>query len=749
MERIDNAIRSSRDCHTKAAWEDFMRRYGDVLSSSSHPRLVNEVFKKLSDDPQSLYYSPQLWGALLQGSLSCWNLDVGCEIAKHVQKLLSPVVAIPAAEVLLESGHPSDSRDYAQRALRGTGLSPKERLQLEMIVASSFAEEGKVEKSVKILEKTGPYLRSVDLNTSDRANFLTRLGRLYFFIGRYADAARAFEESSPLYLELKEWDSGARALFNVGACYQNSGQGSQTEAFRMVEECRKIAVEHNLMGPLSYCETFYGFEAYHAGNFAGARDSFRRALAALPGNDKSFRRLHVMSMLSLTYFATGKYGMAKKFAQQTLDLAQLDESDRFKSRYKALEAELLWEEGKVPESMEVLKKSIKAMEDHGVHTLEDLSALSRFITQSAICGTAIHLDSFKIEEQLKQNKITWLEFEYASALLKANSLSPIETRAVFQKCLDQARELRALYYEALSLLGVIRTHLKLRELADVKRLVLDLEIVVSRIGDSPIKAKLLCIYAGIAYQEGDFEKSIKLLSTVEKMSAVSFPDQFAIQSVLATIHGHSPRLVYDWQNDLVARFVRNNFSPSLAMPEPRVFVVSGHYTVNLEKHPALAELLSYLMSRPGLGAMPADIQVDVWKQSVNAQGWQQKIRNAIMRLRDLFPYTMAPIILHNDAGVQFFAGAIAIDWAQGEQISLEVQTRRMLSEGPLSSQQIATRMNISIATAKRAIKKLADNHEVLPEKSGRNVVYRTIPAKAGEPLKAGYELKTVVVAPHN
>lgn len=730
MERIDHAIKAARDCHTKAAWEDFFRRFADLLSSTPQPRLVNEIFKKLADDPQSLYYDPALWGALLSASLTCWNLEVGCEIAKYVQKILNPIVSVPAAQVLLEGGHPAASREHAQRALRGSGLEPKQRLQLEMIVASSFAEEGKVEKAVKILEKVGPFLRASELDISDRANFLTRLGRLYFFIGRYAAAGTAFEESAPLYLSLGEWESAARAFFNVGACHQNSGQGSQSEAFRMVEECRRIAVEHDLKGPLSHCESFYGFESYHSGNFAGARDSFRRALAALPANDKSFRRLHVMSMLSLTYFATGKYAMAKKFAQQTIDLAALDESDRFKARYRALEAEMLWEDGRIPESMEVLRAVIKPMQDNGVHTLEDLSALSRYITQSALCGNAVHLETFKIEEQLKSNKITWLEFEYACALYKANVLDAYESQKLFQDCLDCAKEMRALHYEALSLLGVIRSYLRRGELSDVKRLLPDLEIVVSRLGDSPIKAKILFIYAGIAYQEGDFDKTVKILSSVEKMSAVSFSDLFATQSCLATIHGHSARMHYDWQHDIVARFVRCNFAPTLAMPEPRVFVVSNHYTVNLEKHPALAELLSYLVRRSGFGAKPSEVQTDVWKQSLQAQGWQQKIRNAIMRVRDLFPYTIAPIIIHDDNGIFFFAAAIGIDWSREDHVSLEVQTRRLLAEGPLSSQQIASRMGISLATAKRAIKRLSEHQEVRPEKSGRNIVYRATNGKS-------------------
>ncbi|MCX6116919.1 MAG: hypothetical protein NT027_05215 [Proteobacteria bacterium] len=724
VEKIEQALKQIKDCHTKVAWEDFLLKFGETLATSTHGRLVTEVFKQLSEDPQSLNYGPELWGKLLQGSLACWNLDVGCKIAEFSKKILDSQVVVPGAQILLEGGHPAASRDYAQRALRSVGLKAKERLQLEMIVASSFAEEGKVERAVKALEKLGPSLREAELSVADRANLVNRLGRLHYFTGRYQEASTAFAECAPLFVECKDWESAARSYFNVGACFQNGGLENNSEAFKMVEECRRIAIEHDLKGPLSHCESFYGFESFHTGNFAAARDHFKRALVALPPNDKSFRRLHVMSLLCLTYFATGKYVLAKKFAKQTLDLASLDESDRFKIRYVALEAELNWEDGLIPESMEILQRAAKTLEENGIHTLEKLAALSRLVFQSAVCGVSLSLDRFKIDEQLKHNKFTWLDFQYSCALFKSHKATYEESLMLFDQCLATARDLRSLQFEALSLHGLICCHLRHHNVGAAKELVALLEIAVSRLGDTPIKAKLQCVYAAISYQEGDFPKVVKILQSVEKLAAVSFVDRFAIECCLATISGHSPKLIYDWQIELVARFVKNYFSPSLEVPEPRVFVVSKKYTVNLEKHPALAELLTYLISRPTLGAIPSEIQTDVWKQSTEAQGWHQKIRNAIMRLRDLFPYTMAPIVLHKDHGVRFFANAIGIDAEIFDEMPLESKTRRMLVEGPLSSQQIADRMNISLATAKRTIKRLTDGRFVVPEKQGRNIVYR-------------------------
>ena len=112
-----------------------------------------------------------------------------------------------------------------------------------------------------------------------------------------------------------DWEGAAKALFNAGACIQNSGVESGDAATAMVEKCRKLSEEHQLFGPLSHCEAFYGVESFNKGVFVSAREHFRRALTFLPSSDKSYRRLHVMSFLSLTYFALGKYSLGIEVPQ--------------------------------------------------------------------------------------------------------------------------------------------------------------------------------------------------------------------------------------------------------------------------------------------------------------------------------------------------------------------------------------------------------------------------------------------------
>jgi tetratricopeptide (TPR) repeat protein/DNA-binding transcriptional ArsR family regulator len=729
-DQIETATRLAKECHTKAHWEDFFDHFGLLLSQGTSAKLVADVFKRLEADPQSLYYNPKLWGALIKGAIASWNTETGISIAAFSRKLTTPVVSIPASQVLLDGGKPSLSREFAQRALRLEGLSDLERVQLELIVASSFAEDGKIDHAVRVLAKVTPLVRSADMSQRERADFVVRMGRLQYFMGKYPAAAKSFEEAAPLMIDLKDWEGAAKALFNSGACIQNSGVDHTESATALVERCRNLSIEHNLWGPLSHCEAFYGVESFNKGQFIAAREHFRRAMTVIPTNDKTFRRLHIMSFLSMTYFALGRFSLGIKFGRQTLDLAALDTSDRFKTRYKALEAEILWEEGKIPESMEVLKAAAHQLSLTGVRRLEELSTLTRYQVQLAILGESTQ-EHYKIDESLQKNQTTWLPYQYSCSLLRS-SLGGLEYPLdELKACIASAKSLGMIQYQALATLTAIRCHLQKLDLKQAQELLPALEAAVSRIGDSPIRAKLQFVYAAIAYQSGNFERAIKILHNVDKMAAVSWTDRFALQACLATIRGESPRFQNEWQQRLVARFVRGYFAPNIRFNANREVVVSGHYRVSLEKHPAMADLLLYLSERGAHGASLADIQTGVWKQSLNTQGWQQKIRNSVMRLRDLFPYTIAPILVHHET-LRFFGEALRVVRDDSSQVPVAIQVRHALSEGPLSSQQIADRISVSLATAKRLLRKMTDHNLIEAEKQGRNVLYHIGPEPGGQ-----------------
>ena len=741
MVNWDAISRMARECHTKQAWELFMVAHGDTVASATQSRGLAEIYRHLKSDPQSLQYDPRLWGALLQGCLSSWNLELGQEIAAFVRKISAPAVSLPAAQLFLDSGMPSLTREIANRALRLTGLDSAIRLRLEMLVASSYAEEGKRSRSIALLGQIRHAAQAPDvassLSSRERADLFAGMGRMQFLLGRYLQAAEAFKDASTLYLKLSEWESAAKTLFNTAACRLNGGAKGRDEAFRLIEQCRQIAEAHDLHGPLSHCEAAYGLDAYQHGDFAQAHAHLRRALTYLPASDKSYRRLHILSMLAYTYLGMGRLHLARKFGDQTFHLAALDESERFKTRYTALRAELLWEEGDVEAAEELLRRTTASLSSHGVHTLEELATLNRQRLQAAYLdrrsGSGHGADSgHKIDESLRRNHHAWLDSIYGFGMLAINDGRHAEADRLFSDCLTRARAVGDRQHETLGLLGLMQNFLSQRQPAAAQALAFDFEVATARLGDSPLRTLVPVLHAALHYQRGEFAETERFLRLALKAPRQGFVERFVIPAWLATTSGRSPRLGADWQRRVLARATRVYFAPTLEALSEREFRVSEHYVVDLRRQPRLAEILLFLMHKNRFSAEVADIQTSVWRESLNAQGWQQKIRNANMRLRDLFPQTIAPIIIHTDS-VHLFSEAIRIVPRRTLGVEPSAEVLHLLQDARMSSTDIARRLDISPATAKRLLRRLTENHSVAPIKAGRHVYYTSRPTGAEGP----------------
>lgn len=723
MTNWDAVTKHARECHTKQAWEALFEAHGEALSGTGNSKPIQELFKLLRADPQCLQYEPRIWGRLIQGCLASWNLELGREIAEFAKKVPAASVSIPSAQLYLESGMPTTTREVATRALRLTGLEPTEKLQLEMLIAGSYAEEGKREKTIRLLTQIRSSVQSPELGARERADFLTSMGRMQFLLGRYLPAAELFYDSSKIYRELKDWEAATKAIFNTAVCHLNGGTKRSDEAFAMIEECRRLAVASNLTGPLSQCEAAYGMDAYHHGDFAGAREHFRRALECLPISDKGYRRQHILSMLALTYLAMGRYHLARKFGLHTLDLAALDESPRFKSRHVMLHAALQWEDGLIDESQATLAAASSSFESHGVHTLEELANLARHYLQSSLLNSKLTPTRLQIDESLRKNSYNWLDLVQAQGHLLLNQNDYAGAEKSFHESLTRGRQLGDRFHEAVGLLGLIQSALRQRRSTELSGMVREFEIVVARLGETPLKTQVLFVHAGCAYQAGEFAECERLLRLAQKVPRLSFADKFVLGGWLATIEGRSSRLTADWQTHMVARATRTYFAPTIEAIDERHFKVSDHYVVSLERHPSLADLLHYLLLKSNFSASTAEIQTHVWKQSLQSQGWQQKIRNTIMRLRDFFPYTIAPIIVHAEQ-IQLFQEAIVIRPPRSEGLDTEQEILRLLHDAPMSSIQLSQRLKISTATTKRILKRLAGDREIASVKDGRNVFYK-------------------------
>lgn len=719
----EKILKEAKICHSKQSWEVFFLKYELELSTSNSSKPLNEIFRLLHVDPQSLQYNPDIFGILLKGCLASWDLELGQLISAFVAPMSNPSCALHAAQIYLESGEPLKARNTALRAIRLSNETTANTLRLNLIVCSSYAEEGKQSKLDGLIAKTEQILCEVALDPKDSADIKVQMARIQFFLGRYIRSGELFKQAADIYVNLEEWEAAAKALFNTAACAHNGGDNSISAAFAFVEESRRISEKHDLKGPLSHCEAFYGLEAFQRGNFAEAREFFRRAIDFLPSNDKSYRRLHILSMLTLTYLASGHYSLAKRYGQQTLDLAALDKSQRYRSRYISLEAELKWENGDPLESQKVLARAITNFEAHGINNLEELSSYSRYISQSAVLGETTLPEAIPIREGLKKQLFTYFDYQFSVGQLRLTQGRFNEAQEIFSNIHDASAACDDRYHIALALLGTIQIKLSQHAIdQELEKKLFEFRIIVRRIGDTPLHTQLQIAQAAVAYQIGDFKECTRILRSVAHASKTSFADQFAIHSWLSTVEGHSGRLVNPWQEAIVARMTRLYFAPSITVASHHVFEISRHYHVDLSRYPALSDLLTFLLMQPTFSASTGAIQTDVWRQSLNTVGWQQKIRNAIMRLRGMIPYTMAPLVLHNN-DICLFSAAIAIQLPKHEGTERTMEINRLLTRQRMTSTQLSARLQSSPATIKRILKKMVEQNQISGFREGRNIYY--------------------------
>ena len=723
MTSWEHIVRSAKECHTKEAWSQLFHQFGHNIASTSTSKPISELYRYLRADQQSLQYPPVIWQSLLRGSLSSWNLELGREIAAFSRTIPSAKIAIPAAEVQMESGSPSQARKIASRALRLTNVKTWESLQLRMIVCKSYVEEGRHTFALRQLNSIQNAILTADLKIQNRAELSQNMGRANFFLGLYPEAAQLFYQSSVLFRELRNWEGAAKGLFNAAASYSNSGNLYQDKAFTLVAQCKRLSEERNLPGPLSHCHAFFGTDAFLHGNFASACEHYRNALAKLPASDKSFRRLHILSMLTFTYLRAGRYPLASKFGQKTLDLASLDDSKRFRSRYSKLEAELAWQKGRIEDSQELLEKANRPLFTQGVRTLEELSSLGRYYLQSAKLNIKSIPTTVRIAEQLKSNAIAWLDYCINLAQITMTQGRYQESLKTSQECFKNAKELNARYHKALSLLTIIQAYLAWDKLNRIQPLLQELEIYVDVMGENPLLSHIQMIRAGLAFREGKFQACKKYLQSARKLKRVSYTSSIIIQSWLSTIEGYSPKLTHKWQTDLVARATRIYFNPKLKAKGNNLFDVNDRYQIDLSRHPILGRLIWVLLNSKNYSASPEKLQSLVWRESLSLQGWQQKIRNTITRVRDFCPFTIAPLILHTDNQVRLFSEAIHLHQKPAQTHNHEDTIIVLLQKESLSSIQLSSRLNVSQATTKRALKRLQVADKIKSGKIGRQVFY--------------------------
>jgi tetratricopeptide (TPR) repeat protein len=721
---ITTISKAARSCHTKQAWSHFISTYGDSIAQTTSKKLVTDVFKILKSDVDSLKYGTDIFLTLLKGARHSSHLELALEIGIFCTKIRTIEFYLEMILVHFENSDPKSARVEANKALRLSKLSAKDELILRMHVVSSYAEEGKYSKATSMFDDIEKLTSSEELTKEDKYDFIVKIGRLHFFLGNYNAAIPFYKKASDYYMECKNWEIAAKCLFNAGACLSNSDNSNQEESFYYIETCRQICEKNNLSGPLAHIESFYGLNAYQTGNFTEAKEYFYAALQHTQDEEAKFNRLHFLSMLSLTCYASGKFHLAKKYAEQTLRLAEDDESDRYRTRYINLEAEMLWQEGKTEKSHELLKPAIEKLLTKGLYTLEELATFNMYTSQeAALNGKDFSMSKVKVADSLKKNSFNWLELKYCISELLLNSNQTSEAHKNYLEILESAEKKDNKHHYALALYGLIKIKLLKNQLdEEFHALARRFGIAVARIANTPLKAETYIIQAAIKYRNGELSECLRHLKAAQKTSSLTSINKILLSAWINTLEGKSTKVSSKHQLSIITRFTNIFFNPSIKATGAHTYEISGKYTIDLSKQPKVNDLVKFILNRNAVSFTSENLQRDVWGQSTRLTGWQQKVRNTIQRLRQIFSPCIVPIIIVQD-DIRFYSECISVVTPEIKTASKETILKELLKTKSCSSAEIADHIGTSTATAKRTIKSLVESNQIKAIKNGRSITY--------------------------
>lgn len=232
--------------------------------------------------------------------------------------------------------------------------------------------------------------------------------------------------------------------------------------------------------------------------------------------------------------------------------------------------------------------------------------------------------------------------------------------------------------------------------------------------------------AAFHYRKGDFQSCI---SSIQRAHQSSLPpiQRLVLEQWLSVAQGQAH---HSKQPAVIVRANRLGkllFAPKLVAMVDGRYQVSDHYEVDLSELRVLHRLLQALLHAKNFQLDVNAVQLVVWRQTTNLQGWKQKIRNSISRLRSEFRWTLNPLFVQSDGIVLLNAAGVHIS-APPQSLYLErrAELLRILSRESSATQSLVQASKIPLATVKRILRQLVDEGLIERWTSGNRPHYRLL-----------------------
>jgi DNA-binding transcriptional ArsR family regulator len=236
------------------------------------------------------------------------------------------------------------------------------------------------------------------------------------------------------------------------------------------------------------------------------------------------------------------------------------------------------------------------------------------------------------------------------------------------------------------------------------------------------------LHAAHFYRQGEFHDCLQTLRRARRLSQDRLRRRI-ISLWLAHARGRMPRQVPPELVAVSLRLLRYFFAPNLKSLGHSLYVINDVYKVDLSLYPVLNRLLQQILRHPQKALLTQDVQDLVWRQTAYLEGWKQKLRNAVSRLRYQFRFMMAPLVMQSHGMLRLNLDALSFEPMPANlQAERRQEILRALQHGPRSMEGIREATRIPASTLRRYLRDLTKEGVIAADAKQNRTFFTSVSA---------------------
>ncbi len=233
---------------------------------------------------------------------------------------------------------------------------------------------------------------------------------------------------------------------------------------------------------------------------------------------------------------------------------------------------------------------------------------------------------------------------------------------------------------------------------------------------------LKLLECSFAYRNGQKKQFLERLSNL-----LQHPHHGISRDILTSWHetvSGKNKSKLNYTDNYTNRLTRLIFSPRIEKTGESSYQIGEIDYIDLQKKPILKKILEVITQQKDERIKVEELQEIVWGQATSLEGWRQKIRNSISRLRYEFRFILLPFLYQTEGVIELNSLLLLKNRPTPKKTSTRNNIIFMILEREqLTSRELAIRTRIPHPTVKRIIRKGIKDGYLQSKMTGKTFIY--------------------------